>query len=64
MKKIVHIHAKCNAFEIYEQIPEEKAVNRLIRIRRNFEWFKNRKGFIDDHLTVKTKLVNPEFMFQ
>lgn len=60
MEKFIHIHAKCNAFEIFEQVPEKKAVQRLTRIRRNFEWCLNRPNGYLDHLTVKTIVVNPE----
>ena len=63
MEKFIHIHAKCNAFEVFEQIPEKKAVQRLTQLRRNFEWSLNRQQFREDHLTVKTLVVNPEFQF-
>jgi len=63
MEKFIHIHAKCNAFEIFEQVPEKRAVQRLIKIRRNFEWSLNRREYREDHLTVKTIVVNPEFQF-
>jgi hypothetical protein len=64
MERFIHIHAKCEAFEVFEQIPEGKAVNRLIKIRRNFEWSKNRTGFREDKLSVKTIVVNPELPFK
>lgn len=64
MEKIIHIHAKCEAFEIFEQVPEKKAVRRLINIRANFKQLKNRTQFFDDILVVKTLLVNPEFNFK
>ncbi len=60
MKRIIHIHAKCDQFEIFEVIPERKAVCRLLRIRLLFEGSKNR--FIDK-LVVKTIVVNPELPF-
>ena len=62
MEKIIHIHAKCEAFEIWEQVPEKRAVRRLINIRKNFTNLKNR--FRNDNLTVKTIVVNPEFNFE
>lgn len=64
MEKIIHIHAKCEAFEIFEQVPEKEAVRRLINIRANFKQLKNRTQFFDDILVVKTLLVNPEFNFK
>jgi len=63
MEKFIHIHAKCNAFEIYEQVPEVKAVNRLIRIRNSFKWANGRPNNINDKLVVKTLVVNPELPF-
>lgn len=68
MKKIIHIHAKCNLFEIHEQLPEGKVVQRLKRIRRMFLYrdipTKGRSSriFRDNagQLIVKTRLVNPE----
>jgi hypothetical protein len=63
MEKIIHIHAKCRAFEIFEQVPEKKAVRRLNSIRNNFTHLKKRIQFSDDSLSVKTIVVNPEFNF-
>lgn len=60
MEKFIHIHAKCNAFEIFEQVPEKKAELRLKKIRNNFIWSQSRSNFKDDHLVVKTIVVNPE----
>lgn len=64
MTKYVHIHAKCQAFEIFEQVPEKKAVSRLKNIRQNFEEssFRNRIKFTDN-LVVKTIIVNPTLPF-
>lgn len=64
MTKYVHIHAKCQAFEIFEQVPEKKAVSRLKNIRQNFEEssFRNRRKFTDN-LVVKTIIVNPALPF-
>ena len=64
MEKIIHIHAKCKSFEIFEQVPEKKAVRRLVNIRKNFINLKNRIVFYDDELLVKTIVVNPEFNFK
>lgn len=63
MEKFIHIHAVCKAFEIHEQVKEEKAVQRLVKIRNNFLNLKQRPQNLDDKLTVKTILVNPEFNF-
>lgn len=60
--KYIHIHAKCEAFEIFEQVCESKAVSRLIKIRNMFKWAQNR-NHPTGTLSVKTKLVNPEFQF-
>lgn len=62
MKKIIHIHAKCNAFEIFEQVSEDIAVQRLTDIRDGFIKLRideEEKG----NLVVNTTLVNPEFNF-
>lgn len=64
MEKIIHIHAKCEAFEIWEQVPEKRVVSRLINIRKNFVNLKNRTWFCNDKLTVNTIVVNPEFNFK
>lgn len=61
-QKIIHIHAKCDAFEFYEQIPENKAVQRLNTIKRNFLWSAQRSDKTDS-LSVKTRVVNPELQF-
>ena len=59
MTKYIHIHAKCNSFEIFEQVSESKAVRRLTTIRNNFLMLKrHREG--GDNLSVKTRVVNPE----
>lgn len=64
MKKFIHIHAKCTAFEIFEQVEESKAVPRLIKIRNNFKHLLERRGSaFAGNLVVKTCLVNPEVMF-
>jgi len=64
MEKFIHIHAKCEAFEIFEQVPEKKAELALKKIRNNFTWSKSRPNFFNDHLTVKTLVVNPELQFR
>lgn len=64
MEKYIHIHAKCQAFEIFELVSESNATKRLIQIRETFK--SSREKFLskfDDELSVKTKLVNPEFNF-
>lgn len=58
-KRLIHIHAKCNAFEVFEVVPEKKAVSRLNRIKRNFI-FAQGHFLTSDHLVVKTGVVNPE----
>ena len=64
MTKFIHIHAKCEAFEIFEQVEEKKAVSRLIKIRNNFRWSRNRPSFGNDHLVVKTIVINPELQLR
>lgn len=61
MKKVIHIHAKCPAFEIFEQVPENKAVKRLENILENYRSTEYKFG---SGLVVKTILVNPEFLFR
>ena len=61
MTKYIHIHAKCNAFEIFQQVPEKIAVNTLTKIRKNFLSLKRRH--IGDKLLVKILKVNPELPF-
>jgi len=46
MTKYIHIHAKCNYFEIFEQVPEKKSVARLVRIRENYLWAKKHNQII------------------
>jgi len=53
MEKMIHIHAKCDQFEIFEIVPEKKCVQRLKTIR---DMFKNRYS---DKLVVKTQIHNP-----
>lgn len=36
MKKIIHIHAKCKSFEIFENVDEDKSIRRLKTIRDMF----------------------------
>ena len=61
MEKFIHIHAKCEAFEIFEQVKEDKAVSRLIKIRSMFNHAQKRRRA--GQLVVKTILANPEFQF-
>lgn len=44
-KKYIHIHAKCNYFEIFEIVPESRSVERLIKIRNNYLWSKQHHGY-------------------
>lgn len=62
MTKYIHIHAKCNTFEIFEQVCQSKAVGRLIKIRNMFEWQQRRKDC--GTLSVKTIVVNPELQLR
>lgn len=64
MEKIIHIHAKCAAFEIFEQVPEKKSVKRLIKIRSMFQGACKHFKTATDKLVVKTIVVNPEFNFK
>lgn len=59
MEKFIHIHAKCNAFEIFEQVPEKKSFSRLIKIRNMF-LNEERRSKKAGKLSVKTIVVNPE----
>lgn len=53
-QKIVHIHAKCEVFEIWEHIPEKKAVMKLERILANYLKFKRLAKNPDDKLEHPT----------
>lgn len=63
MQKFIHIHAKCDSFEIFEQVPQNKAVRRLENIKKNFQQLKSHHKSITDKLSVKTRVVNPELNF-
>ena len=54
-KQLIHIHAKCDKFEIFEIKPANKAVQRLIKIRDLFTGLK-----YAGNLVVKTVVINPE----
>lgn len=62
MEKVIHIHAKCPAFEIFEQVPEKRAVKRLETIKAMYESRSSR--LVGSRLVVKTILANPEFLFR
>lgn len=65
MTKYIHIHAKCDAFEIFEQVCESKAVRRLINIRTNFRKMQEHYGGdVAGNLVVNTRLVNPELQLR
>ena len=72
MEKIIHIHAKCDAFEIFEQVSEKKSVSRLRTIKNMFNstdrfgGLNSKRSFRvnEDKLVVKTCVVNPEFNFK
>lgn len=59
MEKQIHIHAKCPAFEIFEIVPESKAVSRLSRIKKTF----TENPRFGGNLVVKTVVINPELPF-
>lgn len=61
MEKIIHIHAKCKAFEFFEYALEGSAVSRLTDIR---DGFTNLRLDDEDYLTVNTSVVNPELNFR
>lgn len=62
---IIRIQAKCDAFEIDEQIEENKVLKRLESIRSFFLYKKvaqsNLKKYYigSDKLTVTTSIINP-----
>lgn len=62
-KKLIHIHAKCDAFEIYEVVEEKRAVPRLQKIRNMAIWSENHRKASIGTLIVKTGVVNPELNF-
>lgn len=70
MERIIHIHAKADRFEFFEQVPEDKAVQRLNQIKKMFDstgkfakMFRNKTRLDSDKLVVYTRLVNPELPF-
>lgn len=64
-KKLIHIHAKCDAFETFDVLPEKKALSKLVRIRNIFSLMQRSKGshFVGN-LVVKTGVLNPELQFK
>ena len=65
MSKQIHIHAKCPAFEIFEIVPEGKAVARLVDIRDGFTKSIDRvENIFDGSLVVKIVVVNPKLPFK
>lgn len=60
---LIHIKAVSPYFEVYEIIPENKAVMRLRKIRDNFLWYNTHyefsSRFPNAKLTVKTCVYNP-----
>jgi hypothetical protein len=58
--KVIHIHAKCDAFEIWEHIAESKAYSRLLNIRKAFVQYQSSKGHqYTGSLVVNIVVVNP-----
>lgn len=58
--RIIHIHAKCEMFETFENICESKCISRLLAIKRAFQWYQKRGGSMEPGiLKVNTVLVNP-----
>lgn len=65
-KQKIHIHAKCNAFEIFEVVDADKAVARLKQIKgmsKNRPRIPNFPRFgpatSNDKLVVNTRIINP-----
>ncbi len=62
-KKLVHIHAKCTSFEIFEVVPESRSVQRLMQIRSTYKFALDHNYPKEEGLVVKTRVVNPELNF-
>jgi len=68
MKKIIRIQAKCNAFEIDDQIEESKTLARLKQIKSYFMHRKTAKILNkliysgSDNLVVTTSVINPTLL--
>lgn len=58
----IHIKAICPYFEIYEIIPEDKAVRRLEKILSHFRYYDTKSTTRQDNakLVVNTGVHNPE----
>lgn len=57
-QKNIHITAICSFFEIYEIVPEKKAVQRLNTIKKNYLYMLDSRGS-NTGLIVKTGVHNP-----
>ncbi len=68
MGVFIHITAVSPYFESHEIIAQSKAVNRLVEIRKGFEWYncqpKYYGKFPDAKLKVITGVHNPELPFK
>lgn len=63
--KIVHIHAKCDAFEFHEHVSEKHACKRLRNILKNFQWYQRKYGKTKSgKLKVNTVVVNQQLFYQ
>lgn len=59
--KIIHVHAKCESFEIFEHVDEKKCVARLNCIKNMFGSIRRKSP--TNKLVVNTMVVNPELQF-
>lgn len=66
MQRNIHIKAICPYFEIYELVAEDKAVRRLEKIKRNYNWYDTNDNFRKDNarLSVTIGVHNPELPFK
>lgn len=64
MKKLIHIHAKCDAFEIWEIKTEKQSQKRLIAINGMFLFANRHYKEGAGNLIVKTGVVNPKLPFK
>lgn len=62
-KKLIHIHAKCDAFEIWEIKTDKQSAKRVEQIRKLFEFADGHYDKGAGHLTVKTGVLNSELNF-
>lgn len=62
--RLIHIAETSDVFSYHGIIPEDKAVKKLIEIKKCFVSLKTRHDAKSDKLCVKTCIHNPELPFK